>query len=709
MPPHPTATACTPAAFAARMSNGESPTYAASSGRASRRSSAASSGSGAGLWRSVSSEAITTSKFCSSSGSRSKARRTVACRLAVTMPRRRPCSRSRGSTSITSQNASSPSCSGSLCSRYAATRSSTRSGASASICATSPGPPTAAASTSSGISRPRTDFAACFIDATIIGPESIRVPSRSKRTTGKRTRSIVVTRSVLDADQVEAVRRGGLARRAAGLPFEERGKIMAVEHRADERPHHVTQERVRGDLEVEVVAAFVPLRGLDHADENIVLRLRRRECAEVVLPGEELGAAAQGPHVERLRPPPTSAPFERAALAPPVEPVTVRPRPGREARVEARPRLLGGHDGDVVGQERVQRLGRALHRRTTGDVDGDRVAERVHARIRSARHGEPVKRCVQGREDPANLAFDRPQAGLRGPAAEVRAVVLEGELETQTRRLRGGGFGLFGLAPAAPPGALGLDVPAVRNEVDELEVGHRRRVALARAELHDPRVAARPVDEPRRDLGEELVHDLLRPQEGERLAAGVNRALAAERDHLLRDRPHRLRLRLGRADPAVLDQRRRQVRVQRLAMRRVAAELLPRALVPQAGSSSPRNVRPCAASVSLTSSIDFLPKFGIVPSSVSVLETRSPMVSMPTRFRQLYERTPSSSSSIGKFSIPCASDGSAACSAAASAKPSIFSMSVKIASWRISSSAACAIASRGSIEPSVVTSRTSLS
>ena len=32
---------------------------------------------------------------------------------------------------------------------------------------------------------------------------------------------------------------------------------------------------------------------------------------------------------------------------------------------------------------------------------------------------------------------------------------------------------------------------------------------------------------------------------------------------------------------------------------------------------------------------------------------------MPTRLRQLYERTPSSSSSIGKFSIPCASAVSA--------------------------------------------------
>ena len=117
------------------------------------------------------------------------------------------------------------------------------------------------------------------------------------------------------------------------------------------------------------------------------------------------------------------------------------------------------------------------------------------------------------------------------------------------------------------------------------------------------------------------------------------------------------------------------------------------------------------ASVSLTSSIDFLPKLGMAASSPSDFVTRSPIVSIPTRFRQLYERTPSSSSSIGKFSIPCASGASAAaaCVAAASPKPSIFSMSVKIASWRIRMSAASPIASRGSTEPSVVTSSVSLS
>src|SRR6185312_8010630 len=41
-------------------------------------------------------------------------------------------------------------------------------------------------SSSSGTSAPRTSLVACRIDARMIAPESMTVPSRSKRTTGKR-------------------------------------------------------------------------------------------------------------------------------------------------------------------------------------------------------------------------------------------------------------------------------------------------------------------------------------------------------------------------------------------------------------------------------------------------------------------------------------------------------------------------------------------
>src|SRR5918996_3095513 len=170
--------------------------------------------------------------------------------------------------------------------------------------------------------------------------------------------------------------------------------------------------------------------------------------------------------------------------------------------------------------------------------------------------------------------------------------------------------------------------------VDELEVGHLGRVALTRPDLHDSRIAARAVGEARRHLREEQVRDRLRAQEGDRLAVSREIAPLAEADHLLDDRAHLLRLRLGRLDAAVLDERRGEVGVERLPVRRVAAELPPRLTVPHAAYSS-RRFRPCAESVSRTSSIDFLPKFGIAASSLSVFVTRSPIVSMPTRLRQL--------------------------------------------------------------------------
>ena len=128
----------------------------------------------------------------------------------------------------------------------------------------------------------------------------------------------------------------------------------------------------------------------------------------------------------------------------------------------------------------------------------------------------------------------------------------------------------------------------------------------------------------------------------------------------------------------------------------------------------------------MTSSIDFLPKFGIAASSFSVFETRSPIVSMPTRLRQLYERTPSSSSSMRMSSIgPPPGRPPAAAMALALAPPaplsravmpagparssSMRSSSVKIDSEEIRISAASRSAAWGSTEPSVSMSSVSLS
>ena len=107
----------------------------------------------------------------------------------------------------------------------------------------------------------------------MIEPESITVPSKSKRTTGKRMCSIVPRRSVLDALQVQPPGRGGLACLAAGPAREQRLEIEALEHRADEDPTHVAQEAHRFDREVQLVAVLLPGRSEDSPLEARVLRL----------------------------------------------------------------------------------------------------------------------------------------------------------------------------------------------------------------------------------------------------------------------------------------------------------------------------------------------------------------------------------------------------------------------------------------------------
>src|SRR5207237_2783744 len=88
------------------------------------------------------------------------------------------------------------------------------------------------------------------------------------------------------------------------------------------------------------------------------------------------------------------------------------------------------------------------------------------------------------------------------------------------RRRLGSDFGLLALPALSTLGR------RVRRVVDELEVSHRCGVALPGPELDHPRVAARPVAEARRHLGEQVVHDLLRPEVGERLPPRVDRSVA---------------------------------------------------------------------------------------------------------------------------------------------------------------------------------------
>ena len=127
-----------------------------------------------------------------------------------------------------------------------------------------------------------------------------------------------------------------------GRPSSSGAELAALEHRPDERPHHVAQERVGGDLERDdVLVELDPPHLLHHAHEHLVPRLGRRERAEVVLAEQRLRARVCGRDVERPRPPQRALRLERRPLAAPPDAVAIRARPGVEPRVEVVRRLLG--------------------------------------------------------------------------------------------------------------------------------------------------------------------------------------------------------------------------------------------------------------------------------------------------------------------------------------------------------------------------------
>src|SRR5581483_5788143 len=103
------------------------------------------------------------------------------------------------------------------------------------------------------------------------------------------------------------------------------------------------------------------------------------------------------------------------------------------------------------------------------------------------------------------------------------------------------------------PGASGIRV-APGGRVPGPLLGHQlqrndgRAVTEARAEADDARVAPSPALEARTQLVEHLAHDVLVVDVGQGLTARRERALLAERDHLLGQAAHLLGLGLRRLD-----------------------------------------------------------------------------------------------------------------------------------------------------------------
>ena len=113
----------------------------------------------------------------------------------------------------------------------------------------------------------------------------------------------------------------------------------------------------------------------------------RKSCS----PTQEVGGGGERVEIDPAGVPPASANLERRPLPPTVDAIAIAARAGGVPRMEVGRSLLRSHGRDVVGQQRVQRFGRALDGRPAAHVGADDVAERVDARVRAAGHGDVLR------------------------------------------------------------------------------------------------------------------------------------------------------------------------------------------------------------------------------------------------------------------------------------------------------------------------------
>src|SRR5690606_18352547 len=202
----------------------------------------------------------------------------------------------------------------------------------------------------------------------------------------------------------------------------------------------------------------------------------------------------------------------------------------------------------------------------------------------------------------------------------------------------------------------------------QLHDAHGGGVAAARSEFQQAGVPAPPIGIAGCNFVEQSLQHILVRQEGSCLPAGMQIAPLAESNHFVHQGPHRPGLGLRRLNPLVPEQLRDQMAQQGPAMGFRAAQFLhlhfsshlpaalwfpsePRFIVANGfsvrrQSSLLRRDNPRAASFSVTSCSDFFPRLRTFIMSSSVRRVNSSTVLMPARFRQLYERTDRSSSSM---------------------------------------------------------------
>ena len=190
---------------------------------------------------------------------------------------------------------------------------------------------------------------------------------------------------------------------------------VLLEHRPDERSHHVPEERVRGDREVELVVPALPGRRADVPREDVVCVSERVKAVKSCVPTRIAADACRGSRSSGRGHQSARASPESGSSGPRQDDVAIRASPSRRSRAwKPSGSGLARYDGDVVGQHACSERPPVARRAGRPRRAGSRP---VPSRARR-RPSDPPRR---GRSSAAARRRARPAGRLRSSGAPAAA------------------------------------------------------------------------------------------------------------------------------------------------------------------------------------------------------------------------------------------------------------------------------------------------
>ncbi len=248
---------------------------------------------------------------------------------------------------------------------------------------------------------------------------------------------------IKDALERQAGGRGCRAGLSARSPSQEATHVVGwtptaanVDQRADQSPHHTSQEAIAKNADSEQSVIFVEGGRIDSAMRIVVAAAGRRERREVMNPAESREGLAHGYEVQGVWNVRCVSCLPRRNDGTAEDAVFVGLAECRLARVEVSGHPLGGQETYIVRETMVATVDESSHREGTVESKMGNLAVGVNARVGPAGAMNPDRVAEQRAERGLDHLLDAQRIRLMLPTSVPSTLVGDRQLDNHRRPRR---------------------------------------------------------------------------------------------------------------------------------------------------------------------------------------------------------------------------------------------------------------------------------